>query len=101
VIAADCTTATAVDPTGNKTFQVCNEGSVRVGNATVRITHDDKHGSALLLCALQVCIVVCFAPASSAPMHRTKSIDYAVVLEGEIELELDNGVTRLVKTGYL
>jgi len=34
-------------------------------------------------------------------MHRTKSIDYGVVLEGEIELELDNGDRRLLKPGYL
>ena len=33
-------------------------------------------------------------------MHRTKSIDYGVVLEGQIELELDNGDRRLLKTGY-
>jgi quercetin dioxygenase-like cupin family protein len=40
-------------------------------------------------------------PGSKAPMHRTKSIDYAVILEGEIELELENGDKRLLKTGYV
>ena len=33
-----------------------------------------------------------FEPNDPA-MHRTKSVDYAVVLEGEIWLELDDGVT--------
>ena len=33
-------------------------------------------------------------------MHRTQSIDYGVVLEGQIELELDNGDRSLLKTGY-
>lgn len=30
-------------------------------------------------------------PGSSAPMHRTKTIDYGIVLDGEIDLELDDG----------
>jgi quercetin dioxygenase-like cupin family protein len=30
-------------------------------------------------------------PGSSAPMHRTKTVDYGIVLEGEIDLELDDG----------
>jgi len=32
-------------------------------------------------------------------MHRTKSLDHVVVLEGELELTLDGGETRLVKVG--
>jgi mannose-6-phosphate isomerase-like protein (cupin superfamily) len=32
-------------------------------------------------------------------MHATKSIDYAVVLEGEVWLELDDGVTTHLRTG--
>ncbi|KAJ6551409.1 hypothetical protein B0H19DRAFT_1157526 [Mycena capillaripes] len=35
----------------------------------------------------------------SAPMHRTLSIDYAVVLSGEIVLILDGGEEKTVKTG--
>ena len=40
-----------------------------------------------------------FAPGLTAPLHRTESIDYAVVLEGEVELTLDSGETRLLKRG--
>lgn len=29
--------------------------------------------------------------------HRTRSVDFAVVLEGELELELDNGVKTIMK----
>lgn len=37
-----------------------------------------------------------FGPGFATPMHRTLSIDYAMVLSGELELELDSGsVTRL------
>ena len=32
-------------------------------------------------------------------MHRTTSLDYGVVLEGEVELVLDGGETRLLKRG--
>lgn len=40
--------------------------------------------------------VVDLPPAASSPMHRSFSIDYGVVLSGELELELDGGdVVRL------
>ena len=30
-------------------------------------------------------------PGGESPMHRTNSIDYGIVLEGEIELEMEGG----------
>ena len=38
-------------------------------------------------------------PASLSPMHRTVSLDYGVVLEGEIALELDSGERRIMRRG--
>lgn len=38
-------------------------------------------------------------PGLTSPMHRTTSLDYGVVLEGEVELILDSGETRLLKRG--
>jgi quercetin dioxygenase-like cupin family protein len=38
-------------------------------------------------------------PGGTSPMHRTVSLDYGVVLEGEVELVLDSGETRLLKRG--
>lgn len=32
-------------------------------------------------------------------MHRTQSLDYGVVIEGEVEMVLDNGVTTVMKRG--
>lgn len=32
-------------------------------------------------------------------MHRTNSIDYGIVLEGEVELELDDGAKRTIGQG--
>ena len=39
------------------------------------------------------------APGLRSPMHRTESIDYAVCLEGECEMELDGGDTVTVRAG--
>ena len=36
---------------------------------------------------------------SSGFMHRTHTLDHVVLLEGELELTLDGGETRLVKVG--
>ncbi|KAJ7926149.1 hypothetical protein B0H13DRAFT_1972888 [Mycena leptocephala] len=47
-------------------------------------------------------VLFCIAdipPGGSAPMHRTISIDYAVVISGEIVLSLDGGAEKTVKTG--
>ncbi|KAM0346676.1 hypothetical protein ACHAPU_005389 [Fusarium lateritium] len=38
-------------------------------------------------------------PDHVSPMHRTVSLDYGVVLEGELELVLDSGEKRVMKRG--
>jgi quercetin dioxygenase-like cupin family protein len=43
--------------------------------------------------------IVDMLPGKESPMHRTNSIDYGIVLNGEIELELDDGATRTVREG--
>ena len=35
--------------------------------------------------------IVDMLPGGESPLHRTNSIDYGIVLEGEIELELEDG----------
>jgi quercetin dioxygenase-like cupin family protein len=39
------------------------------------------------------------APGHAPRMHRTDSIDYAVVMEGEIDMELDDGASVHLKAG--
>jgi quercetin dioxygenase-like cupin family protein len=39
------------------------------------------------------------APNTTSPMHKTASLDYGIVLEGEIELVLDSGETKLMRRG--
>lgn len=39
------------------------------------------------------------APNTLSPMHITVSVDYGIVLEGEVELVLDSGETRVMRRG--
>jgi quercetin dioxygenase-like cupin family protein len=50
------------------------------------------HGGSVI----RVCDIL---PGQASPMHRTNSIDYGIVMEGEIELELDCGATKLLMRG--
>ncbi len=43
--------------------------------------------------------VVDMLPGKQSPVHRTNSIDYGIVLKGEIELELEDGAKRTVREG--
>jgi quercetin dioxygenase-like cupin family protein len=43
--------------------------------------------------------IVDMLPGQQSPMHRTNSIDYGIILKGEIELELDDGAKRTVYEG--
>lgn len=43
--------------------------------------------------------VVDMLPGGESPMHRTNSIDYGVVLSGQVELELNDGVVETCRAG--
>lgn len=43
--------------------------------------------------------IVDMLPGAVSPMHRTNSIDYGIILSGEVELELDDGATKTVYEG--
>lgn len=43
--------------------------------------------------------IVDMLPGKQSPMHRTNSIDYGIVMSGEIELELDDGQVTTVREG--
>jgi quercetin dioxygenase-like cupin family protein len=45
--------------------------------------------------------VVDMPPGSRSPMHRTNSLDYGIVLEGTVDLELDEGKTTTVNAGEI
>lgn len=43
--------------------------------------------------------IVDMLPDKESPMHRTNSIDYGIVLDGEIELELEDGAKKTIRQG--
>jgi quercetin dioxygenase-like cupin family protein len=43
--------------------------------------------------------VVDMLPGGESPMHRTNSLDYGIVISGEVELELDNGDVEVCRAG--
>ncbi len=43
--------------------------------------------------------IVDMLPGKESAMHRTNSIDYGIVLEGEIELELEDGAKKAIHQG--
>lgn len=46
-----------------------------------------------------VCRMVDFAPGYTCLMHRTQSLDYGIVLEGDIDMVLDSGETKRMGRG--
>ncbi|MNR09437.1 Cupin domain protein [compost metagenome] len=45
--------------------------------------------------------IVDMLPGASSPLHRTDSIDYGIVIRGEIELELENEVSKKIGPGQI
>lgn len=43
--------------------------------------------------------IVDMLPGKESPMHRTNSIDYGIVLQGDIELELEDGHKKTIHQG--
>ena len=46
-----------------------------------------------------VLLMVELAPGFLSSMHRTQSLDYGVVIEGDVELKLDSGEVQSLKKG--
>ena len=69
-------------------FPVDNDGHADEGKRETGTTHDNG----------TVFRIIEFAPGNAARNHRTDSIDYACVLSGEIDMDLD-GVETHLKAG--
>ncbi|KAI1169620.1 hypothetical protein F4777DRAFT_202157 [Nemania sp. FL0916] len=64
--------------------------------------HDDKMASGdlgLVLKSGTVCRMVDFAPGYVCMMHRTQSLDFGIVVEGEVDLILDDGTSSRMGRG--
>ena len=74
-----------------KGFPVNNDGFEDPTKSSFKTT--EENGS--------VFRVVRYEPGVTPRNHRTDSIDYAVVISGEIEMELDDGVMAKLQAGDL
>ena len=72
-----------------KGFPVDNDGAEDASRVKVGTTLDN--GTVLR--------IVRFEPGVSPRMHRTDSIDYAIVMAGAIDMELDDGAVVKLKAG--
>ena len=73
---------------------------------TVPVDNDDpvdgrERDAGLTLERGSVIRVVDMLPGGISPMHRTNSLDYGIVLSGDVELELDDGVKTIVGPGSI
>ena len=72
------------------------------GEVPVDLSDETDGGSrdvGLTLNSGSVIRVVDMLPGGDSPMHRTNSIDYGIVLSGEVELELDDGAIETCGPG--
>lgn len=98
VVIADGTFASVPNPQGTARFTL-----IWSSNGTPVDNDDAADGRArnvdLTLPGGSVIRVVDMLPLSTAPMHRTNSLDYGIVISGAIELILDDGAATLVGPG--
>ena len=62
-------------------------------------TDGAKRDAGLTLNGGSVIRIVDMLPNCSSPMHRSSSIDYGIILSGQVELELDNQVVKTLGQG--
>ncbi|KAK6062733.1 cupin domain protein [Seiridium cupressi] len=69
------------------------------GGADLKAMKEQPPHAGLLEDGTTVARFVDFLPGAPAVHHRTASIDFAVLISGELELLLDSGESRLLKPG--
>jgi quercetin dioxygenase-like cupin family protein len=67
--------------------------------ATVALIQTNTHAARVFPEPSSVFRRIDFPPGAVSPMHRTISVDYGIVLAGEVELSLESGEKRIMKTG--
>lgn len=98
VFKSEDVTPTKMIPSGDAAFlTVWTTATVPADNNDE--TDGRERDAGLTLNQGSVIRIVDMLPGKESPMHRTNSIDYGIVIEGEIELELDDGAKRTVRQG--
>ncbi|KAI1388043.1 uncharacterized protein F4822DRAFT_408455 [Hypoxylon trugodes] len=71
------------------------------GDADIKFHDDAIAGGKLGLVSKDgvVCRMVDFSPQYECIMHRTKSMDFGIVVEGEVDMVLDDGSATRMKRG--
>ncbi|MBC2664905.1 cupin domain-containing protein [Novosphingobium flavum] len=86
---------TKLIPTGDASFlQLWTTQTVPADNNDETDGRDRNVGTTLM--GGSAFRIVDMLPGQQSPMHRTNSIDYGIVLKGEIELELEDGRKKTV-----
>jgi len=98
VFRSEDVTSTKAIPSGDAAFLTI------WSTATVPADNNDEadgreRNVGLTLTGGSVIRIVDMMPGKESPMHRTNSIDYGIVIDGEIELELDDGVRKMIRRG--
>ncbi len=98
VVIADDTMDAVANPSGTSKFTlIWTADGMPVDNDDTADGRDRKVG--LTLPGGSVIRVVDMLPGTTAPMHRTSSLDYGIVISGTIELILDDRATTLIEPG--
>ena len=98
VFKSEAVSPTRMIPSGDASFLlVWTTATVPADNNDA--TDGRERDAGLTLNQGSVIRVVDMLPGKQSPMHRTNSIDYGIVMEGEIELELEDGAKRTIGQG--
>ena len=98
VIRSDTGFATEAIPSGDAAFALMwTTASVPADNNDE--TDGRERDAALTIHQGSVVRIVDMLPGGASPMHRTNSIDYGIVMSGQVVLELDDGVRTLLGPG--
>jgi quercetin dioxygenase-like cupin family protein len=100
IIESDETFRTELIPSGDAAF------SLVWTSPTVPVDNNDPvdgrtREAGLTLHGGSVIRVVDMLPGRASPMHRTNSLDYGIVVSGEVELELEDGVKTTIGPGSI
>jgi quercetin dioxygenase-like cupin family protein len=76
-----------------------HEMPVSLSDASLPLQREGSATTILGTGAGSVLRVGVLAPGARSPMHRTESLDYGILLEGECDLELDGGEVRTLRAG--
>jgi quercetin dioxygenase-like cupin family protein len=63
--------------------------------------YDCRHDPDAPLAGASIVRIVDLAPGGASQMHRTNTLDYCVLISGELELELEGAVTTRLKPGEI